>query len=140
MTHLLDSSAFFAFFFGEPGRQRVGELFQDASAVVGISVVSSVELWARLKAEGRQDVFDQEWNEHLPLFGEVVPIDLPLCLQAVELRRCATGRLPTLDALIAATAAANKAVLVHRDPHFTTIAGHLLDQEILPPLGSVPET
>ena len=29
MTHLLDSSAFFAFFFDEPGRQRVEELLRE---------------------------------------------------------------------------------------------------------------
>ena len=132
MTHLLDSSAFFAFFFDEPGRQRVEELLREPAVEMGLSVLTSVELWARLRAEGRDTVFEQEWEDHLPLFERIVSVDLPLCLKAVELRRAATTRLPTIDSLIAAAAVEYDAVLVHRHPHFTSIPGHLLKQELLP--------
>ncbi len=44
----------------------------------------------------------------------------------------ATKRLPTIDALIAATAVQNKAVLVHRDPHFEAIPIEQLQQLKLP--------
>jgi predicted nucleic acid-binding protein len=131
MTHLLDSSAFFAFFFNERGRERVESLIGDPAAQVGLSVVTSVELWARLKAEGRAEVFDQEWAEHQPLFDRVIPIDLEVCQLAIKLRGCATDRLPTIDSLIAATAAAHNAVLVHRDPHFRAIPAEMLKQEFL---------
>jgi len=50
---------------------------------------------------------------------------------AIKLRECATDRLPTIDSLIAATAAAHNAVLVHRDPHFTAIPAEMLKQEFL---------
>jgi predicted nucleic acid-binding protein len=132
VTHLLDSSAFFAFFFDEPGRQRVEELLREPAVEAGLSVLTSVELWARLKAEGRDEAFEQEWEDHLPLFERLISVDLPLCLKAMELRRAATARLPTIDSLIAAAAAEHGAVLVHRDPHFTSIPGHLLKQELLP--------
>jgi predicted nucleic acid-binding protein len=99
---------------------------------MGLSVLTSVELWARLRAEGRDRVFEQEWEDYLPLFERIVPVDLPLCLRAVELRRAATTRLPTIDSLIAAAAAEHDAVLVHRDPHFMSIPSHLLNQELLP--------
>lgn len=132
MTHLLDSSAFFAFFFDEPGAKQVAALFQDPGISVGISALTSVELWARLKAEGRESAFEQEWNDHLPLFDRVVPADLPVCLHAVTLRRSAVGRLPAVDALIAASAALAGATLVHRDPHFAGIPEHLLKQDVLP--------
>ncbi len=131
-THLLDSSAFFAFFFGEPGRDRVEEIFHDDSATVGLSALTAAELWARLKAEGREDIFSREWEEHLPLFERIVPADLPLCLQAVELRKAAQGSLPAIDSLIAASASLSGATLVHRDPHFITVPADLLDQEVLP--------
>jgi predicted nucleic acid-binding protein len=131
VTHLLDSSAFFAFFFNEPGRERVESLFSDPAALVGLSVLTSVELWGRLKAEGRAEVFDQEWAEHLALFDRVIPIDLEVCQLAIKLRGCATDRLPTIDSLIAATAAVNDAVLVHRDPHFGAIPEEMLKQEFL---------
>lgn len=132
MTHLLDSSAFFAFFFDEPGRQRVEELLRDPAVEAGLCVLSGVELWARLKAEGRDQAFEQEWEDHLPLFEQIVSVDFPLCLKAIELRRVATGRLPTIDSLIAAAAVGRDAVLVHRDPHFKSIPRHLLKQELLP--------
>ncbi len=131
MTHLLDSSAFFAFFFDEPGRERVEALFHDRSVSVGISALTAVELWARLRAGGREKAFDMEWNEHLPLFERVVEADLPLCLKAIELRRASRARLPVIDAVIAAGAAATGAVLVHRDPHFAAIPANL-KQERLP--------
>jgi predicted nucleic acid-binding protein len=131
VTHLLDSSAFFAFFFNEPGRERVEELFGDPAVTVGLSVLTSVELWARLKAEGRAEAFNQEWADHLPLFEQIIPIDLAVCMRAIELRRSATDRLPTIDSLIAATAAASDAVLVHRDPHFKSVPSQLLKQEAL---------
>jgi predicted nucleic acid-binding protein len=132
VTHLLDSSAFFAFFFDESGRQRVEELLREPDVEMGLSVLTSVEFWARLRAEGRDMVFKQEWEDYLPLFERIVSVDLPLCLKAIELRRAATARLPTIDSLIAAAAAQYDAVLVHRDPHFKSIPGHLLKQEVLP--------
>ena len=132
MTHLLDSSAFFAFFFDEPGRQRVEELLREPMVDAGLSVLTSVELWARLKAEGHDEALEQEWEDHLPLFERIISVDFPLCLKAIELRRAATARLPTIDSLIAAAAARHDAVLVHRDPHFLSIPGRLLKQELLP--------
>ena len=132
MTHLLDSSAFFAFFFDEPGRQRVEELLREPGVEMGLSALTSVEFWARLRAEGRDMVFEREWEDYLPLFERIVSVNLSLCLKAVELRRAATSRLPTIDSLIAAAAVEHDAVLVHRDPHFKSIPGHLLKQEILP--------
>jgi predicted nucleic acid-binding protein len=132
VTHLLDSSAFFAFFFDQPGRQRVEELLREPAVEMGLSVLTSVELWARLKAEGLDTVFEQEWEDYLPLFERIVSVDLPLCLKAVELRRAATARLPIIDSLIAASAVEYDAVLLHRDPNFTSIPRHLLKQELLP--------
>ena len=132
MTHLLDSSAFFAFFFDEPGRQRVEELLREPAVEAGLSVLTSLELWARLKAEGRDEAFEQEWEDHLPLFERIISVDFPLCLKAIEIRRAATSRLPTIDSLIAAAAVEYDAILVHRDPHFKSIPGHLLKQELLP--------
>jgi predicted nucleic acid-binding protein len=131
VTHLLDSSAFFAFFFDEPGRQRVEELLREPEVEAGLSVLTSAELWARLKAEGRDEAFEQEWEDHLPLFEQIISVDLQICLKAIELRRAATARLPTIDSLIAATAVEHGAVLVHCDPHFKSIPGHMLKQELL---------
>ena len=48
MTHLLDYSAFFAFFFDEHCRQRVEDLLREPAVEMGLSVLTSVELRARL--------------------------------------------------------------------------------------------
>lgn len=40
-------------------------------------------------------------------------------------------RLPLIDALIAATAWVNDAVLVHRDTHMTAIPPELVQQQVL---------
>ena len=131
MTHLLDSSAFLAFFFNEPGCARVRSLFSDRKIRIGLSTITPIEFWARLKAEQREKSFDQEWNDHLPLFDCLLPVDLAVSLKATELRGAAKGRIPTMDSLIAATAALSGAILVHRDPHFTSIPKRLLQQESL---------
>jgi hypothetical protein len=51
--------------------------------------------------QGCEEVFEQEWRDHLPLFEQVFSVDLLLCLKAIEMRRAATARLPTIDSLIA---------------------------------------
>ncbi|MCB0068701.1 MAG: hypothetical protein KDD77_16175, partial [Caldilineaceae bacterium] len=57
---------------------------------------------------------------------------LDVVSKSLSLRSAAIGRLPHIDALIAATAALLDAVLVHRDPHFGSIPMHLLKQKVLP--------
>lgn len=135
MTHLLDTSAWIAHAFGEPGGDRVGGLFQDPRATIGLSVLSVLELWGRLKREGHESAFRRDWPAYRTLFDELAAADLPVSLKAIELRRAATTRLPAIDALIAATAVVHGAILVHRDPHFETIPGRLLRQERLPDSG-----
>ena len=131
MTHLFDSSAFIAFFFGEPGGTRVEELLLEPGTSAGLSVVTAAEFWARLRAEGREDAFAREWGEYSELFT-LADVTGPICLRGVELRRATPTRLPTADALVAGTAAVHGAVLVHCDPHFAPIPSHLLKQEAIP--------
>lgn len=128
----IDSSAFLAFFFGEPGQELVSRLLSDEAAEVGVSALTSLEVWARLKAEGRPESFEREWNEHLPLFEAVVAVDAEVCGRAVEIRAATRERLPTIDAVIAASASVHDAVLVHRDPHFRAIPARFLRQVFLP--------
>jgi predicted nucleic acid-binding protein len=131
VTYLLDSSAFCAFFFGQPGRIRVEELLEDENARIEVSVLTAVELWARLKAEGHQESFAVEWEEHRALFDQILPVDEVIAGKAIELREKSASRLPTIDSLIAASAAVNGAILVHCDPHFLSIPSSLLTQEVI---------
>jgi predicted nucleic acid-binding protein len=132
MTHLLDTSAFLAYYFGESGMERVRDILADPECKVGMCVVSATEFWARLKAENHDNSFSAEWTEYRELF-ELVEVDELVVLKSVELRGVASGRLPTVDSLIAACAANRNAVLVHRDPHFQNIPETHLQQEFLGP-------
>lgn len=132
MNYLLDSSALLAFYFGESGARRVGEILADDQTNVSLSVLTAAEFWSRLRAEGWEEAFDNEWRLISKAVSAVIPITLEVVLLSLPLRTAATARLPQIDALIAATAALQGAILIHRDPHFTAIPAHLLRQEMLP--------
>ncbi|NJN95458.1 MAG: type II toxin-antitoxin system VapC family toxin [Anaerolineales bacterium] len=129
---LLDSSAWLAHLFGEPGVEQVTHLFDDTDAEVNISVLSIPEIYARLKAIDREDRWPRVWDAYGTLFTKVLPVDEAVAHQAIGLRAAIPNRLPTIDGLIAATAAVHKLMLVHRDPHFAAIPAHLLSQIQLP--------
>lgn len=132
MTVLLDTSAVLAFYFGEPGADHVRDVLADARIPVALSVLTAGEFWARLRAEGAEERFDEDWHRLTELVPNVVAVSLPVVRKAIDLRRAATSRLPYIDALIAATAAEHDAVLLHRDPHFSAIPTQWLAQEQLP--------
>lgn len=121
MTHLLDSSAWLAHLFGEPGVNEVTQLFDDQNNQVNISVLSIPEVFARLKSMGREANWAAVWAIYSELFSKVIPADEAIAHQAVQLRLVTSERLPTIDGLIAATARRNHYVLVHRDPHMSAI-------------------
>ena len=132
MTHLLDSSAWLAHLFGEPGVDEVGSLFDDPDTRVCISALSIPEIFTRLKSIGRDEHWSEVWAIYSELFSEVVPADEVIAHQAVQLRAAAPERLPTIDGLIAATALIRRFTLVHRDPHMVAIADPDLSQMHLP--------
>ncbi|MBK8989591.1 MAG: PIN domain-containing protein [Chloroflexi bacterium] len=66
------------------------------------------------------------WKRDTHLFAKTLPADETVAHEAVELRATTPHRLPTIDALIAATAVAHQLTLIHRDPHFTAIPPQLL--------------
>jgi predicted nucleic acid-binding protein len=132
MTHLLDSTAWLAHLFGEPGVEEVGLLFEDPSTQVSISALSIPEVFVRLKAIGRQAHWDEVWAIYSDLFSSVIATDESIAHQAVQLRATAPERLPTMDGLIAATALTRRLTLVHRDPHLAAIANQELHQILLP--------
>ena len=96
------------------------------------ALVDSERILSRLRAEGAEQAFEDDWRRLSALVSELIPVSLPIVLKSIELRRAATARLPHVDALIAATAAHRNAVLVHRDPHFSAIPAPWLKQERLP--------
>lgn len=132
MTHLLDSSAWLAHLFGEPGIDEVGRLFNDPNTQVSISALSIPEVFTRLKVIGREAHWAEVWTIYSELFSGVIAADEAIALQAVQLRAATPERLPTIDGLIAATALIRRLTLVHRDPHMAAIADPELRQMQLP--------
>lgn len=131
MNCLLDTSALLAFYFGEPGAERVQQILADEAINVGLSVLSTGEFWSRLRAEGWEEVYEKEWERLSDLMTFIAPVTLEVAHRSNTLRSAASGRIPLIDALIAATAVAHDAVLIHRDPHFASIPEQLLQQESL---------
>lgn len=132
MSHLLDTSAWLAHLFGESGVDEVTARFDDPDTRVSISALSIPELYARLKAIGRQAHWPEVWEIYSALFAAVIPADAEIAQQAVQLRAITAERLPTIDWLVAATAVNRKLTLVHRDPHMSAVANANLQQLRLP--------
>jgi len=132
MTHLLDSSAWLAHLFGEPGVEEVNALFDAPNVRVSISALSIPEMYARLKAMGREERWAEVWDAYAQLFVAVIPADEPIAHQAIRLRASTPQRLPTIDGLIAATARVRGLILVHRNPHMAAIPMAELRQMQLP--------
>ena len=131
LTYVLDTSAWIAHIQQEPGWELISHLLRSEAEQVGISALSLVELYGRLRAFGQEVEFEQILKDYRDLLAQIVPVDEAVGLQAVALRQSATARLPAIDSMIAATAALEGAVLVHRDPHFLSIADEMLRQKVL---------
>ena len=132
MTHLLDSSAWLAHVLGEPGVEQVNALFDDPSVTLYLSALSLPEVYARFNALGRKAHWAKMWTSYADLFAKVLPVDQAVAEQAILLRAATPKRLPTIDALIAATAVVHELTLVRRDPHLAAIPANALSQLSLP--------
>jgi len=133
ITHVLDTSALLAHYFQESGAKEVNALWRTHAGSLGISALSIVELRGRLR-ESVDDLIEREavvrlYTEHLT---EVLDIDRKIAMLADQLREMANGRVPLIDAIIASTAKAHDAILVHRDPHFSNLAAGAVSLQLLP--------
>lgn len=131
LTYLLDTSAWIAHIFQEPGCEHINCLFDEDGSSIGICAVSLAELQGRLKALGSDAQFELLWEFYRPLFNHVVSVDASVALRAIALKRAATDRLPRLDAFIAGAASLHEAVLIHRDAHFQCVPADRLKQRML---------
>lgn len=136
-TYLLDTSAWIVHIQQEPGWELISNLMRSEEDQVSISALSLVELYARLRSYDQQREFIQVLQDYRDLFTSIIPADESVALQAVALRQVATSRIPTIDSLIAATAAVHDAILVHRDRHFTTLHVDQVRQLNLAESGSI---
>ncbi len=133
ITHLLDTSALLAHFFDEPGADVVQGLWDTRAGKPGICAVTVTELKTRLKAELASEAEAQQAVEaYLDELTVCLPVDRTVAEMAWQVKEACPERIPLVDALIAGTARAFNAVLVHRDPHLARIPREVLGQVLLP--------
>jgi len=118
ITHLLDTSAWLAHLFREPGYEQVSNLLLEPTNQVAVSVLSLLEVYGRMQQLQIERRFEEIVEEYRGMFTHFLPVDERVATRATVLRRESSTRVPAIDALIAATAAHHNATLVHRDPHF----------------------
>jgi len=131
MTYLFDTSAWLAHYTGEAGSVQVQKLMADGGARLLIASVSVTEFMRRLKTLEPDVAAETVLDDYLPIFDEVVPINLDTARLAVELNAAASTRLPLVDSLIAAAASLANATLVHRDAHFAALPSKRLRQLVV---------
>ena len=121
ITHVLDTSAWLAHLFQEPGYEQVSKLLLEPGNRVGVSVLSLIEVHGRMRHLNIERRFDDVVAQYRDVFAQLIPVDEAITLRAVALRQSAPARVPAIDTLIAATAAQHGAALVHRDPHLAAL-------------------
>ena len=133
VTHILDTSALLAHYFDEPGAEEVQGLWASGSGKPGICAVTVTELKVRLREELTEDAeAEQAVEAYLEELTICLPVDRVVAELAWQVKESVSERIPLIDALIAVTARARNAVLVHRDPHLACIPREVVDQLVLP--------
>jgi predicted nucleic acid-binding protein len=132
VTHVLDTSALLAHYFNEPGAEIVHQLWSSGGPKPAVCVISVAEMKGKLAQVLSKSEEDASAAE--AYFGELttcLPVDRAVVELAWQLRVVTPERLPLVDALIAATARAAGAILVHKDPHMARIPAELVRQIVL---------
>ena len=111
---VLDSSCWLEFFADTPRADLFAEPIGNAEQLV-VPVITVYEVTKKLAREVGDDVATAALS--LMQRGEVVPVDLPLALDA------AVNGLPLADSLIYATARRHNAELWTQDSHFDGLPG-----------------
>ena len=129
---LLDSSAVLVLLRGELGHQRVRSVIGNAEQIL-VASISIAEISRRIRDLGANDAeVENVIGLCKSLATRFIDIDVPIAERSLQLNAASTKRIPLADALIAACAAQEDAILLHRDQHFENIPENLLKQESLP--------
>ncbi len=126
--YLLDTSALLTLIEDEPGSDRVEEVLKDAAILLPWPVLMET-YYITLQERGRAEA-DRRYALLRQLRAEILwSMDEPILLTAARLK--AEYRISLADAVVAAYAIRNKAILIHKDPEFDALSG-LLVMEALP--------
>jgi predicted nucleic acid-binding protein len=126
--YLFDTSALLTFIEDEPGSDRVEEVLKNAAILLPWPVLMEI-YYITLQEKGRAEA-DRRYALIRQLRAEILwAMDEPILLTAARLK--AEHHVSLADAVVAAFAIRNNAVLIHKDPEFDALAG-LLPMEALP--------
>lgn len=129
MRHLFDTSALLAHFRNEPGGAAVQALLEREEVEPLVSSITIAEFSRRMRDLGADEPSLKEVLEfYVSMMDETVSVDASVAWESDRIQRSTPTRLPLADALIAACATANKAVLVYRDAHMRAIPSDQLKQ------------
>jgi|AP95_1055475.scaffolds.fasta_scaffold223791_2 predicted nucleic acid-binding protein len=133
LTHMLDTSALLAHYFGEPGAEQVSQLWSHRTNRIAVCALTLPELRTALEhVVSDTEEVARAFHLYIDDLTVTVPATRSVAELAIELRKVAAERLPLVDSIIAACAKEVSAVLVHRDPHLATIPQHAVRQLVLP--------
>jgi predicted nucleic acid-binding protein len=126
--YLLDTSAVLTFLEDESGADRIETILRQEEIVLPYCVL--LETYYITLQEQTEDVADKRYALLKQLPATILwEIDEPTLLTAGRFK--AHHRLSLADAIIAAFALRQGAILVHKDPEFESLAG-TVEQEFLP--------
>lgn len=126
--YLLDTSALLTFIEDEAGSDRVEEVLRGASILLPWPVLMET-YYITLPEKGCAEA-DRRYALTRQLHAEILwAMDEPILLTAARLK--AEYHVSLADAVVAAFAIRNNAVLIHKDPEFEALAA-LLPMEALP--------
>ena len=133
ITHVLDTSAILAHYFQEPGAEKVHALLADNAVEAGLPALALLDLKSRLAATVPDAA---EAHRAFQLYSEeliaAIPVTRAIVEDAEALLAQPAHQLTLLEAIAAATARQERAVLVHRDPNLARLPDGLLQQCALP--------
>jgi predicted nucleic acid-binding protein len=129
--YVLDTSAIFAYADGEPGADLVEKILTaglKGKCQIYISFISLMELYYIARQEKSETI-----AKELVIMVKALPLQIVesyerLILSAGILK--ANHRLSLADAIIAATAIEQGAILVHKDPEMESLAPYLKIQQL----------
>ncbi len=133
ITHVFDTSAILAHYFQEPGAEQVHALLADNAVEAGLSAIALLDLKSKLVASVPDAA---EAHRAFQLYSEELIAAIPVTRDIVEAAEALLARaghtLTLLEAIAAATAQREGAILVHRDPNIARLPDGLLQQCALP--------
>ncbi len=118
-TYLLDTSALLAFIENEEGADRVESLFREQKVVLPWVVL--MEVYYITRRERGQAQADQRYAMLKKAATVIWEMNEPVLLTAARLK--AANPISLADALVAAYAIWQDAIMVHKDPEYESLAG-----------------